>query len=154
MTPYEEVIGMGSVYDKAKYFMKKYHGSLVFRIKKHAGVVEKHLNPGEKAQFVFVGQKNSSAKDICQSCVIAITDRRILIGRKRLFWGYFLSAITPDLYNDMQVYEGIFWGKITIDTVKEEVVISNISKKGLSEIETRISEFMMEEKKKYKSCDR
>ena len=141
---------MGSVYDKAKYFKKKYHGSFAFRIKKHAAVVERHLNPGEKANFVFIGQKNSSAKEWFQSCVVAITDRRILIGRKRLLWGYFLSAITPDLYNDMQIYQGLIWGNVTIDTVKEEVVISNISKKGLSEIETRISEFMMEEKKKYK----
>ena len=44
---------------------------------------------------------------------------------------------------------GIIWGKITIDTVKEEVIITNLSKKSLPEIETSISEFMMEEKKKY-----
>jgi len=144
---------MGNVYNQAKLFMKKYPGNMVFRIKKHANVVEKHLNPGEKVQFVFVGQKNTSAFDWCASCVLAITDRRILIGRKRLFWGYFLSAVTPDLYNDMQVYQGLIWGSVTIDTVKEEIVISNISKKGLDEIETRISEFMMAEKKKYKSVE-
>ncbi|MBO4600977.1 MAG: PH domain-containing protein [Bacilli bacterium] len=144
---------MGIVYDQAKLFMRKYPGSMVFRIKKHASVVERHLNPGEKVQFVFVGQKNSSPFDWFSSCTFAITDRRILIGRKRLFWGYFLSAITPDLYNDMQVYQGLIWGGVTIDTVKEEIVISNVSKKGLDEIETRISEFMMEEKKKYKSCN-
>lgn len=140
---------MGVIYEQAKNFMKKYPGSMVFRIRKHAKVVERHLNPGEKASFVFVGQKNTSAFDWVSSSVIAITDRRILIGKKRLLWGYFLSTITPDLYNDMQVYQGLLWGKVTIDTVKEEVVISNISKKGLDEIETRISEFMMEEKKKY-----
>ena len=144
---------MGNVYNQAKLFMKKYPGSMVFRIKKHANVIEKHLNPGEKAQFVFVGQQNTGAFDWCASCVLAITDRRILIGRKRLFWGYFLSAITPDLYNDMQVYQGLIWGKVTIDTVKEEIIITNISKKGLDEIETRISEFMMNEKKKYKSVE-
>ena len=144
---------MGSVYEQAKLFRNKYHGSLVFRLKKHANVVERHLNPGEKAQFVFIGQKNDNPFDIFASSVIAITDRRILIGRKRLLWGYFLSSITPDLYNDMQIYQGLIWGKVTIDTVKEEVVISNVSKKGLDEIETRISEFMMEEKKKYKSSE-
>ena len=145
---------MGKVYDQAKLFMLKYPGNMVFRIRKHAKVVEKHLNPGENVQFVFVGQKNSSAFDWFSSCVFAITDRRILIGRKRLLWGYFLSAITPDLYNDMQVYQGLIWGGVTIDTVKEEIVITNISKKGLDEIETRISEFMMEEKKKYKSLEK
>ena len=144
---------MGLVYDQARLFRKKYPGSLVFRVRKHAEVIERHLNPGEKANFVFVGQKNDSPFDIFASCVIAITDRRILIGKKRLLWGYFLSAITPDLYNDMQIYQGLIWGSVTIDTVKEEIVITNVSKKGLDEIETRISEFMMEEKKKYKTSE-
>lgn len=142
---------MGIVYNQAKMFMKKYPGSLVFRIRKHADVVERHLNPGEKPSFVFVGQKNDSAFKIGSSCVMAITDRRILIGKKRLLWGYFLSSITPDLYNDMQVYQGLIWGSVTIDTIKEEIVVSNISKKGLDEIETRITEFMMHEKKKYQN---
>lgn len=44
---------------------------------------------------------------------------------------------------------GLIWGKVTIDTVKEEVVITNLAKDSLREIETEISEFMMEEKKKY-----
>lgn len=144
---------MGLVYDLAKQFKRKYPGSLVFRVKKHADVLEKHLNPGEKPSFVFIGQKNQSNFELFSSCVIAITDRRILIAKKRLLWGYFLSSITPDLYNDMQIYQGLIWGTITIDTVKEEIAVSNISKKGLDEIETRISEFMMAEKKKYHNVD-
>ena len=144
---------MGLVYDLAKQFKRKYPGSLVFRVKEHAEVLEKHLNPGEKPSFVFIGQKNQSNFELFSSCVIAITDRRILIAKKRLLWGYFLSSITPDLYNDMQIYQGLIWGTVTIDTVKEEMVVSNISKKGLDEIETRISEFMMAEKKKYHNID-
>lgn len=142
---------MGIVHDQAKMFRKKYPGSFVFRIKKHSDVIEKHLNPGEKPSFVFVGQKSNSVLSFGSSCAVAITDRRILIGKKRLLWGYFLSSITPDLYNDMQVYQGLIWGKVTIDTVKEEIVVSSISKKGLDEIETRITEFMMQEKKKYQN---
>lgn len=144
---------MGLVYDLAKQFKRRYPGSLVFRIKKHSKVLERHLNPGEKPSFVFIGQKNQSNFELFSSCVIAITDRRILIAKKRLLWGYFLSSITPDLYNDMQIYQGLIWGTVTIDTVKEEIVVSNISKKGLDEIETRISEFMMAEKKKYHNID-
>jgi len=49
----------------------------------------------------------------------------------------------------MQVYRGLLWGRITIDTVKEKVIITNLAKDSLREIETEISEFMMEEKKKY-----
>ena len=44
---------------------------------------------------------------------------------------------------------GLIWGDVIIDTVKEKVHLSNIDPKGLIEIETVITEFMMKEKKKY-----
>ena len=54
-----------------------------------------------------------------------------------------------NIFNDLKVYQGIIWGKITIDSVKEKVIFTNIEKKALAEIETAISSAMMEEKKKY-----
>ena len=45
-------------------------------------------------------------------------------------------------------YNG-FSQRTIIDTIKEEVVLTNLSKRSLPEIETEITEFMMEEKKKY-----
>ena len=53
------------------------------------------------------------------------------------------------MFNDLKVSSGIIWGKIYIDTVKEFVTLSNISKDALTEIETEISSYMMREKKKY-----
>lgn len=53
------------------------------------------------------------------------------------------------MFNDLKVNSGILWGKIMIDTVKEFAVISNLSKDSLSEIETKITQYMMNEKKKY-----
>lgn len=140
---------MGSVYDKAYAFKREYPGSVVWNLKGHCEVVEKHLNPGEEVIFAFAGQKNPNFYDLFTTCVVVLTNKRILIGRKRPLWGYFLSSITPDLYNDLYVFQGLIWGKITIDTVKEEVTISNLSKKGLSTIETNITEMMMREKQKY-----
>lgn len=67
----------------------------------------------------------------------------------RLLFGYFLYSITPDMFNDLTVYSGLIWGKVAIDTVKEIVYVSNLSKKSLDEIETKVTEYMMEEKKKY-----
>ena len=64
-------------------------------------------------------------------------------------FGYSLNSITPDLFNDMQIFKGLIWGKVTIDTVKETVILTNLDKNSLIEIETVISQFMMEEKKKY-----
>ena len=144
---------MGKVYDQALMFRRMYPGSVVWRLKKHCDIVEKHLNPGEKIDFVFAGQKNDSFIDLFHTCVVVLTNKRILIGTKRLLWGYFLTSITPDLYNDLVVYQGLVWGKIIIDTVKEEVTVTNLSKKGLDPIETNITEMMMREKRKYKTND-
>lgn len=140
---------MGSVYNKLLQFKNKYSGGVAFRVKKHCEVIESHLNPGEEVLYAFCGQKNNEFYDIFTSCVIALTNKRVLIGQKRVVLGYFLNSITPDLYNDLQVYQGLIWGKITIDTVKEKVIISNLPKKSLNDIETNITEFMMSEKKKY-----
>jgi len=145
---------MGQVYDHVMLYKKKFPGGTTWwRLKKHADVIEQHLNPGEYVKYAFAGQKNDKFYDWTSTAVIALTNKRILIGQKRVAWGYFLSSITPDLYNDMQVYQGLIWGKITIDTVKEVVVITNLAKDSLREIETKITEFMMEEKKKYKYRD-
>lgn len=86
---------------------------------------------------------------IINSCVIALTNKRILIGQKRLLWGYFFTTITPDMYNDLKVTKNLIWSDIEIDTVKENIYISNIDPAGAIEIETKITEFMMAEKKKY-----
>ena len=130
-------------------YVRKYGTGVCWRLKKHCDVVEKHLNPGEEVVYAFCGQKNNDFYDIFTSCVVVLTNKRLLIGQKRVVWGYFLSSVTPDLYNDLFVYQGLIWGKVIIDTIKEEVTISNLSKRGLADIETNITEFMMNEKKKY-----
>lgn len=140
---------MKSVYERALEFKYKYPTTIAWRLKKNASIVEKHLNPGEKIKYVFAAQKNNNPLDIISTAVVALTSERILIGRKRVVFGYFLDSITPDMFNDLKVLNGIVWGKIHLDTVKEFVTLSNISKNALSEIETKISSFMMEEKKKY-----
>ena len=145
---------MKSVYEQVKTFKRKYPMTLTHhRLKKHSEIVEMHLNPGEVVTYAFAAQKNASALDIFETSVIAITNKRILIGQKRVLFGYFLSAITPDLYNDILVRSGVIWGSVTIDTVKEVIELSNISKSALPEIETKITSFMMEAKKSYAKKD-
>ena len=140
---------MSSVYEQVKEFKRKYPGTIAFRTKKHASVIERHLNPGEKIIYVFCGQKNEQSLIVINSCVIALTNKRIMIGQKRVLWGYFFTTITPDLYNDLKVRKNLLWSDIEIDTVKENVYISNLNPKAAVEIETVITEFMMKEKKKY-----
>lgn len=142
------------VYEKALEFKRRYPSTVAWRIKSHAKVVEKHLNPGEVIKYVFVGQKNDCWYDIITTNVIVMTNKRLLLGSKRLLFGYLFTSITPDLFNDLKIRSGIFWGRVYIDTVSEFVTISNVSKKALDEIETNIAENMMREKRRYANLDR
>lgn len=137
-------VNMGKVAVLAQRFKNRYPMTVAWRIKQNASVVEKHLNPGEEVIYVFTAQKNDNPLDIVGTSVIALTNKRILIGRKRVVFGYFLDSITPDMFNDLKVCGGIIWGKVIIDTLNELVVLSNISNKALPEIETQLSTYMME----------
>ena len=138
-----------SIYEEAKKFKKKYPLTVAWRLKANSEVVEKHLNPGEEVKYVFVGQKNDRFYDIFSTGVIAITNERILIGRKRVCFGYALDSVMPYMYNDLNIRTRIIWGKVTIDTVKELVVFSNIDKAAMDEVETNISNNMIKLKKQY-----
>lgn len=138
------------VYEKVREFKKKYPMTVSWRLKQHAKVIDLHLNPNEIVKYAFVAQKNDNPLDIVTTNVVALTNKRILIGQKRLLFGYFFTAITPDMFNDLKVSMGMIWGKIYIDTVKEFVTFSNIQREALPEIETCITEYMMAEKKKYR----
>lgn len=138
-----------NIYEEIKKFKKKYPMTVAWRLKKHAKIIQKFLNPGEEPIFVFAGQKNYNPFNIISTYIVVLTNKRIILAQKRLLFGFFYTTITPDLFNDLKVKQGIIWGKIIIDTIKEEVVISNIDKNALDDIETSISEYMMKEKKKY-----
>ncbi|MBQ9018717.1 MAG: PH domain-containing protein [Bacilli bacterium] len=140
---------MNSVYKRVLKFKNRYPGTIAWRLKQNASIIEKHLNPGEDVIYAFAAQKNDNVFNIFETAVVALTNKRILIGRKRVLFGYFFNSITPDMFNDMKVSGGLIWGKVFIDTVKEFVTLSNISNAALTEIETEITTYMMEEKKKY-----
>ena len=144
---------MSKTYDKALEFMRKYPHTVAFRIKQHCNIIDKHLNPNEEVLYVFFGQKNRGSLDIVNTNVVVLTNKRLMFATKRIVFGYFFTAVTPDMFNDLSVKENILWGRISIDTVKEEIKLSNIDKRALPEIETNITEYMMKEKKKYKSKD-
>ncbi|MBR4619165.1 MAG: PH domain-containing protein [Bacilli bacterium] len=130
-------------------FKKKYPLTIGWRYLKNSSIVEKHLNPGEEVLYAFIAQKNDNPFQIFQSAVVALTNERILIGRKRVIFGYFLDSITPDMFNDLKISGGIIWGKVMIDTVKEFVVLSNISNRALPELHTKITNYMKVMKQRY-----
>lgn len=137
------------VYSKTMDFKRRYPMTVAWRIKAHSKVIDLHLNPGEVVKYAFAAQKNDNPFDMITTYVVALTNKRILLGQKRLLFGYFFTAITPDMFNDLKVQMGILWGKVYLDTVKEFVTFSNIQREALPEIETCITEYMMSEKKKY-----
>ena len=145
---------MTSTYELVKNFKNKYKATICWRTKKHAALIDKNLNPGEKVTYAFAAQNDDTHQSIFNTAVLALTNERILIAQDRILIGYKVSSVTPDLYNDMQINAGIIWGTITIDTLKETIIFSNISKKALSEIQIKISSFMLEAKKKYKKKEK
>ena len=132
-----------------KKFKKNYPLTIAWRLKSNLSIIEKHLNDDEEVQYIFAGQKNDKFYDIFSTGIVAITNKRILIGRKRVVFGYALDSIMPYMYNDLNIRAGIIWGKVVIDTAKEVVVFSNIDKAALNEIETNITETMIKLKKEY-----
>lgn len=139
------------VYEKVREFKNKYPMTVAWRLKQHCKVVDIHLNPGEEVEYAFVAQKNDNPLDIITTAAIVLTNKRILIGQKRLLFGYFYTAITPDMFNDLSLKMGLVWGKIYIDTVKEVIKLSNLQREALPEIETAITEYMIREKQKFQN---
>ncbi len=141
---------MNSTYELVKIFKKKYPWTVTWwRLKSHAKLLDKYLHPKEKVIYAFAGQNDDIPSSFFNTAVIAITNERLIVAQDRLIVGYDLAFITPDLYNDLKVDAGLLWGTITIDTVKELIHVSKISKKALPEIQESISTYMMEAKKRY-----
>ena len=131
-------------------FKKKYPMTISWRLKEHCKICALHLNPEEEVIYAFAAQKNDNPLDIFTTYVVVLTNKRIIISSKRVIFGYFFTTITPDMFNDLNVKMGIIWGKVTIDTIKEIVHLSNIQREALPEIETYITDYMMNEKQKYR----
>lgn len=138
------------IYNEAKKFKSKYPLSIAFRLKAHSRVAAKYIGSDEEIKYVFPAQKNYKSFELFDTYLVILTDKRLVIVRKRVFFGYFFTMITPDMFNDLTIKNGIIWGKVIIDTIKEKVILSNISPKALAEIDDKITMTMIEEKKKYK----
>ena len=144
------VISLNEINKMCSDFLKKYPFTITWRIRQHSKVIQKHINPGEEIYYIFPAQKNANVFDIYSTCLVALTSKRILIGQKNVFWGYKLYSITPDMFNDFEVFKGLIFGRIDIDTIKEVIRLSDIDPRALPEIETNLSEYLLKVKPKYK----
>ena len=142
------------IWRQARKFRRRYPLTIAFRLWAHSKIIAKHLNPGEKIKYVFAAQKGPSSWDILSTYIVTITDKRIMIARKRLVFGYFFLAITPELFNDIKVRKSLLWAKVEIDTVKEYIILSNIQGGAASKIETAITQYVMKKKCPQKKDDK
>ena len=129
-------------YKKACEFRKKYPLTIGWRLKQHCKIIDRYVDGDEKVEYVFYGQKNEGSFDFANTYVIALTNKRIVLGTKRVLFGRFFKSVMPDMYNDSTVHSGLIWGRIIIDTVKEKILLTNIDPNALSEIEDHITEGM------------
>ena len=139
---------MNYICEQAKEFKKRYPMTVAWRLNSHSKVIQKHLSSDEAILYVFAGQKSPFIWDMFSTYLVALTNKRILVAEKRLLFGYYFISVTPEMFNDLSVQSGIIWGKVFIDTIKEQVIINNIDKRALAEIQNRVSEYMLEEKRK------
>ena len=143
----------GVVYNSVREFLKKYPATIAWRVKKHSGVVEEHLNDDEVVLFSFAGQKNSNFMQPFFTTVVVFTNKRMLLGRKRYLGRYYYTSITPDMLNDFEIKTNILYGVVEIDTVKEHFYIGCLDKRSLPSIEDALSKYMVNEKLKYMKND-
>ena len=140
---------MSSVYPKVLRFKKKYSMTIALRLKKHSDVVEKILDRDENVLYAFCGQRNDDNHFLFDSCVVALTNKRIIVGEKRII-GYYVINVKTDLFNDLKIKAGLFFGQVEMDTVKENIHISNLDKKSLDEVETMVQKIISDNKKRAK----
>ena len=125
-------------------FKSKYPLTVGWRLNKNSRVLLEHLHDDEVIKYAFYAQKNKSSLDVTSTGIIAVTNKRLVIARDRVVIGYFFDSITADMFNDLKVRSGIIWGKIIIDTVNELIILTNISKSALPEIEEEVTSAMLE----------
>jgi len=137
------------VIELVKGFRKKYPSGIVFRTKKHAEVIKRHLNDDEVVLFAFIGQKDATFYQPFYTTAVVFTNKRMLLGRSQFFGRYYYSSITPDMLNDFEIRGNILFGTVEIDTVKEHFCINCLDKKSLPSIEDALSNYLVNEKLKY-----
>jgi len=139
------------IYSKANDFLARNPGTVAWRLASHCKVAATHINDDEEVLYAFAAQKGPNALDMVSTHVVVVTNKRLVVAQKRLVFGYFYYSITPDMFNDLTIKMGLIWGRAIIDTVKETVVLSNLSSGALQEVETVITKYMMQKKRTYEN---
>ena len=86
---------------------------------KHFGIIEKNLRDDETVLFAFIGIHNYiSVSKHDSNFAYAVTDKRILLGKKKVI-GENFQSIALNKINDITFTSGIAYGVITVDAQTE-----------------------------------
>lgn len=114
--------------------------------KRHFKVIEQQLNSDEEVLYVFVGFfAFISMSKHSYLWAIAITDKRIIAGRKKLFGESVRIVLTKHL-NDISKTTKMSFGIINIDTIKETMNIATVKKQS-DKIFNSLNEILFADKK-------
>jgi len=109
---------------------------------KHFEIIEGNLSDDEVVKLCFMGMGN--AQNDYFSYVI--TDKRIMIGQKRLVGEYFQTVFLNHL-NDVSYQGGALFGTITNDTMKEKFSV-RIDKESAKRINEAVNETLRQLRQK------
>ena len=141
------------IYEKVLDFKRRFPTTISWRLKQHSKLASELINNDEEILYAFAAQKAPNSFNVFSTFICALTDKRIVLAQKRLLYGYFYYSITPDMFNDLTLNMGLIWGKAIIDTVKEQVYLTNLSNGALKEIETVLSKYMIQKKRELEMGD-
>ena len=108
---------MESVYEKARDFKNKYPGTIAFRLNKHAKVIEDNLLEGEKVIHVYCGLNYQN-----ETIIVAVTDKRVIVGHKNIFFGSFCYSIDKSKICEVYASQGVMWGYVRMSTLTDTFV--------------------------------
>jgi hypothetical protein len=125
---------MKSIYEKALEFKNRYPGTFGYRLKKHAKVIEDNLLEGEKVTNVYCGSLGTF-----DTAILAITNKRIILGHKKLFFGSKCVSINNDKICSVNAYNGMIWGKVIISSLSDDYfALYHLGKKASTKIQEGI----------------
>lgn len=147
------IMKQNEIYEKVRDFKRRFPTTISWRLKAHSKVAAKLINKDENILYAFAAQKSPTSFNMLSTFVFVLTDKRIVLAQKRMLYGYFYYSITPDMFNDLTLRMGLIWGKAIIDTVREQVYLSGLSKGALEELETVLSKYMIQKKRELELGD-
>ena len=77
-------------------FKKRYPITVMWRIKKHCQVIEKHLNCSEKVLYAFAAQKNNNPLDVITSYVKNIIIPTVILAGEKDIVSYEHTKLIAD----------------------------------------------------------